>query len=145
MLELRERYMAERAAAVIAGASQTLIYAHLGHVMACPTRRGSSDPLFIPMGMQLRRRVGGGLRVIGMTAATVQAPLPLGSTYGTLDEMLARAGEGSFRLDLRAAPRGWVDREQSWSINFTDRLHAVPRTACDVLISVPRLTAAARY
>lgn len=142
-LALRDAFMADRVTQVARRYPRMLVYAHLGHAMAEPIAGVGATPLN-PMGMLLRARLGSDLRIVAITAGLVDPRLASAGSPGSWDAALEGAVAKPCYVDLRRAPKGWVDDEQTFRSNFTSSLRVRPRRAFDGAILIETLTPASR-
>lgn len=142
-LALRDAFMADRVARAARRYPRLLVYAHLGHAVAEPIASGGVTPLR-PMGMLLRARLGSALKIVAITAGSVDPRLANSGNPGSWDVAVERVGAKPCYIDLRHAPRGWLDDKQTVRSNFTSSLRIRPSRAFDDAILIETLTPARR-
>ena len=145
---LREKAMADNVIRILKHrGGRVAVFAHDGHVMNASLSGGAWDSLAeapLPMGARLRRALGRGYHITGMTAAENASTLPAGGRPGSLDLALSAVGRAPILIDLAGAPPGWVDSQQTMRTNFLTESRLEPRPAFDTVIALPKLTPAAK-
>jgi erythromycin esterase len=130
------------------GASgRVLVFAHDGHIANAPTRGGIWSVYARPpmaMGQHLKAALGAAVAVIPILSPADDPRGASGGKAGDLDGALAQTGLDRFALDLRAAPRGWLDQPRSMRVNFDTEAVITPRRAFDAAIFLRTLSPAQR-
>ena len=126
-----------------------LVYAHNNHIMNSLITGGIWTRLRLtspPLGMNLRRRFGHDVVLIGSAAVSVSGGLPSVEPDSTgLDAVLSQAGKPRFVIDLREGRSdpgawAWLGQPRSLHAGIMSHVEIVPRQAYDALVYLGNLS-----